>query len=104
MPCACLLYTSSTSQFISLLIFVAGVLVMVIASRQKPRAAVEAAGAGEATEENATVEEEATAEEEAAAEEGAEGLAAQEPEEEEPEAEEPKTKPEDNGETAEKDG
>ncbi len=94
----------STSQFISLLIFVAGVLVMVIASRQKPRAAVEAAGAGEATEENATVEEEATAEEEAAAEEGAEGLAAQEPAEEEPEAEEPKTKPEDNGETAEKDG
>lgn len=94
----------STSQFISLLIFVAGVLVMVIASRQKPRAAVEAAGAGEATEENATVEEEATAEEEAAAEEGAEGLAAQEPAEEEPEAEEPETKPEDNGETAEKDG
>ncbi len=94
----------STSQFISLLIFVAGVLVMVIASRQKPRAAVEAAGAGEATEENATVEEEATAEEEAAAEEGAEGLAAQEPAEEEPEAEEPKTKPEDNGETAEKNG
>lgn len=94
----------STSQFISLLIFVAGVLVMVIASRQKPRAAVEAAGAGEATEENATVEEKATAEEEAAAEEGAEGLAAQEPAEEEPEAEEPETKPEDNGETAEKDG
>ncbi len=50
----------STSQFISLLIFVAGVLVMVIASRQKPRAAVEAAGTGEAAaEENATAEEEA---------------------------------------------
>ena len=40
----------STSQFISLLIFAAGVLVMVLASRQKPREVAEVARSGEEAE------------------------------------------------------